>query len=119
MQKEHGDPSEGYSPGGVVLVLCPANTFTETGVILPLSKAASWELCSKAPRLARERRWDQKALYPGCLTTERSDIFLFEKRGKARQSEIRAGSVLGHVTKRIPVSRAETSPPGRGPVRVA
>ena len=39
--------------------------------------------------------------YPGCLTTERSDIFLFEKGCEARQSEIRAGSVLAYVTKRI------------------
>ena len=39
--------------------------------------------------------------YPGCLTTERSDILQFEKRCEARQSEIRDGSVLAHVTKRI------------------
>ena len=38
---------------------------------------------------------------PECLTTERSDILQFEKRCEARQSEIRAGSVLAHVTKRI------------------
>ena len=40
-------------------------------------------------------------LKPGHLTTERSDILQFEKRCEARQSEIRDGSVLAHVTKRI------------------
>ena len=39
--------------------------------------------------------------YPGCLTTERSDILQFEKRCEARQNLIRDGSVLAHVTKRI------------------
>ena len=37
----------------------------------------------------------------GCLTTERSDILQFEKRCEARQNEIRAGSVLAYVTKRV------------------
>ena len=42
-----------------------------------------------------------QTIYPGSLTTERSDILQFEKRCEARQSEIRAGSVLAYVTKRI------------------
>ena len=39
----------------------------------------------------------RRTLVPGYLTTDRSEIFLFEKRGEARQNEIRAGSVAGVV----------------------
>ena len=45
--------------------------------------------------------WMVEDGYAGCLTTERSDILQFEKRCEARQNEIRDGSVLAHVTKRI------------------
>ena len=49
------------------------------------------------------RKNRKKGCYPACLTTERSDILQFEKRCEARQNEIRDGSVLAHVTKRIAV----------------
>ena len=46
----------------------------------------------EAPLLGRECRWD---------TTLTRTSHKFEKRCEARQSEIRAGSVLAYVTKRI------------------